>query len=149
MQLRTERMLVSSSGLHFAGLLECDFAQHKVGPHVWRHPHKCSRHGRVWRGLCYIWQHHRQDPDSDALRGERIQGRWRDSLSRLALPWRHCVHMAQGCTISQTANHFACMQEYDTEAAFSAAVLLSFMALSTLLVKERLEQSVERESEVR
>lgn len=41
------------------------------------------------------------------------------------------------------------MQEYDTEAAFSAAVLLSFMALSTLLVKERLEQSVESESEVR
>jgi ABC-type sulfate transport system permease subunit len=33
-------------------------------------------------------------------------------------------------------------QEYDTEAAFSAAVLLSIMALSTLLVKERLEQSL-------
>ena len=42
-----------------------------------------------------------------------------------------------------------CMQEYDTEAAFSAAVLLSFMALSTLVVKERLEKSVEHESEVR
>ena len=42
-----------------------------------------------------------------------------------------------------------CMQEYDTEAAFSAAVLLSFMALSTLVVKERLEISIESESEVR
>ena len=41
------------------------------------------------------------------------------------------------------------VQEYDTEAAFSAAVLLAFMALSTLVVKEQLEQSVEKEGEVR
>jgi len=40
-------------------------------------------------------------------------------------------------------------QEYDTEAAFSAAVILSIMALSTLLIKERLEQSLEGESEVK
>ncbi len=37
-------------------------------------------------------------------------------------------------------------QEYNTEAAFAAAVLLSFLALFTLLVKDRLESQAAQET---
>ena len=75
-------------------------------------------------------------------------------VMRLALPWEHraraCARLRHFAGAGDEADHLpAWVQEYDTEAAFSAAVLLSFMALSTLLVKEQLEQSVESESEVR
>ena len=39
------------------------------------------------------------------------------------------------------------MQEYNSEAAFSAAVLLSFIALGTLVVKDRLEGAAAKETE--
>ena len=39
------------------------------------------------------------------------------------------------------------MQEYNTEAAFAAAVLLSVLALFTLVVKDRLEGVAARETE--
>jgi sulfate transport system permease protein len=38
-------------------------------------------------------------------------------------------------------------QEYNTEAAFAAAVLLSVLALFTLVVKDRLEGVAARETE--
>lgn len=71
-----------------------------------------------------------------------------EKLIRDCLRLHHCAARgtSQGNDPTQCLH---CMQEYDTEAAFSAAVLLSFMALSTLVVKEGLERSVEREGEVR
>jgi len=38
------------------------------------------------------------------------------------------------------------LQEYNSEAAFSAAVLLSFLALFTLIVKDRLEGVADQET---
>lgn len=40
----------------------------------------------------------------------------------------------------------AALQEYNTEAAFSASVLLSFLAVLTLFVKEALEQQASQET---
>ena len=63
-----------------------------------------------------------------------------------------CVRWKQSAFQNRDAGqHCACIGCRSTipRQPSPAAVLLSFMALSTLLVKERLEQSVESESEVR
>lgn len=43
-------------------------------------------------------------------------------------------------------NSLSALQEYNSEAAFAAAVLLSFLALFTLVVKDRLEGVASQET---
>lgn len=44
------------------------------------------------------------------------------------------------------AAHVNCSQEYNTEAAFAAAVLLSSLALFTLFIKDKVEQAAAAEA---
>jgi hypothetical protein len=77
------------------------------------------------------------------LRNQRWQ---RSFLPRLAFAraraaWLH--GNASRCPLSPRPTP---AQEYNTEAAFAAAVLLSFLALFTLLVKDRLESQAAEET---
>eukprot|EP00967_Tisochrysis_lutea_P101032 scaffold151216_cov20-Tisochrysis_lutea.AAC.1 len=52
----------------------------QVGATLRHHSDKCSRHGGVWCSLRHLRQHFGEDPDLDALCGERLQGK-RDEAS--------------------------------------------------------------------